>query len=167
MSNPLIRPNDPRFQRQPITDEAGNNRFADESPVAPAAGDSQPDEASSVFAPPHSSGQTYQPEYVSGQPSRHRLIQWLCASSISAIVLAFAALLLAHWSVYPLLLIAGMISGLTWYTSADELSVIRRGGVADTHRTIARLGVVIGMAGVLLTVGVVYAALWGRVALND
>lgn len=153
MSNPLIRPNDPRFQRQPITDEAGNNRFADE--------------ASSVFAPPHSSGQTYQPEYVSGQPSRHRLIQWLCASSISAIVLAFAALLLAHWSVYPLLLIAGMISGLTWYTSADELSVIRRGGVADTHRTIARLGVVIGMAGVLLTIGVVYAALWGRVALND
>jgi hypothetical protein len=167
MSNPLIRPNDPRFQRQPLTDEAGQNRFSDDAPV-PAMPADQPRADASVYASPQVSEEpAYRPEYVSGQPSRHRLIQLLSAASISALGVATVALWLEHWSVYPLLLVAGMISGLNWYTSADELSVIRRGGVDDTHRTVARLGVAIGIACALATAGIVYAAFSSGVALNE
>jgi len=167
MSNPLIRPNDPRFQRQPVTDEAGLNRFSDDAPIPAVPADQPNPEVSAYASPQHSEQPAYRPEYVSGQPSRHRLIQLLSASSISAFVLSAIAFWLEYWGVYPLVLVAGMISGLTWYTSADELSVIRRGGVDDTHRTLARLGLAIGITCTLLTVGVVYAAVAGGVAFNE
>ena len=160
MSNPLIRPNDPRFQRQPLTDESGRNRFGDDTALQAQPANDSPANDSAYASPVSSEQPAYQPEYASGQPSRQRLIQTLAASAASAIALSGIAVWLSHWTAYPLLLIALPTSGLAWYTAADELSVIRRGGLEASHRNFARIGLAVGIACTLLTVGLLYAAIF-------
>ena len=159
MSNPLIRPSDPRFQRPPITDETGINRFSEDEPIQAQPADMPATEESAFAAPQSSDERAYQPEYATGQPSRHRLIQTLSASALTAVSVAALTLWIEHWTVYPMLLIALPTAILNWYVAADELSVIRRGGVNADHRTVARLGLAVGIACTLSAIGILFTAI--------
>ncbi len=167
MSNPLIRPNDPRFQRPSLTDETGANRFADDTPPPAEFADVQPGAGSPYSTPQPSAEPAYQPEYVSGQPSRQSLIFSLTGSSVAALGGAAIAIWMAHWVTYPLLLIALPTAAVGWYTAADELSVIRKGGVGLQHRPAARFGLALGIVCTLLALALAYAAIESGIGMND
>lgn len=167
MSNPYIRPNDPRFQREPVVDEHGINRFADPVEAQPIDAELSPDEpiaaqpadspnaaAHPMYASPQlSATPAYQPEYVSGQPSRQRLIL-----SIGGSALVAAASAAVSWAVdsdWRMLLIpiCLILAGTGWYLAADELSVIRKGGLDARFRPITRLGLAMNIVAALVGVG--------------
>src|SRR5437764_9713436 len=70
MSNPLLKPNDPRFQPPEIRDPEGNNWFADGSqpPSPPGAGED-------VFvAAPSDEARPFVPKYETQERSRPTLL---------------------------------------------------------------------------------------------
>jgi hypothetical protein len=155
MSNPLIQPNDPRFQRPSLTDAAGNNRFADDM------ANDESEAAKPLFASPEVSAEpSYRPEYASGQPSRQPTFMALAGLAWAALFGAALATWVGHWMAYLMLVAAVPSAAIGWHIAADELSGIRRGGVDVKHRRAARLGMLLNMAGVVLGLVITGIAVW-------
>ena len=69
MSNPLLKPNDPRFQKPDIRDTVGKNRFADGSQQQnPPAG------AEDVFSAATDEARPFVPKYEAQEHSRPTLL---------------------------------------------------------------------------------------------
>jgi hypothetical protein len=140
MSNPLIRPNDPRFQRPALTDAEGKNRFSEENAPPQVPGDV----AESVYAAPQSPGErSYQPEYVTGQPSRQHWILLLGGGAVAALAAAIVAVWLGHWTAYLLLIVEVPLALVGCYLATDDLSAIRRGGLDVSYRATTRWGLLL------------------------
>ncbi len=163
MSNPLIRPGDPRFQRPPLHDEAGKNRFADDAPPAShsdAVGDPAARPIGDVFATPQPSEEpAYRPQYVSDQPSRRRTMLALATLSLAADAASMVAILGERWTASTVLLFAGIVTGsVAWYLATDELSAIKAGVMPAEHRPAAWTGLALASLGVLLGLAFVATA---------
>src|SRR5687768_10214988 len=89
MSNPLLKPNDPRFQRPELRDEGGQNRFADDSPPAAAP----PDETSETYAPAAGDERPFVPRYDAQQPPRTGLLYLLGSLGWIGVAVGVLALL--------------------------------------------------------------------------
>ena len=84
MSNPILKPNDPRFARPAITDGQGKNRFGDPEQVAEPA-----DEVKDVYtATPAGGEQPYQPRYETTAPSRGVWLLILAVIGLGGVALA-------------------------------------------------------------------------------
>src|SRR6186997_1034189 len=70
MSNPLLRPNDPRFQKPDLRDAAGKNQFAEGSELR-----SDSESTLNAFAPSgDAESRPYLPEYGAQQHSRSSIL---------------------------------------------------------------------------------------------
>jgi hypothetical protein len=74
MNNPLIKPNDPRFQKLPIDDEAGKNRLGDDQQAAETESNKDTMSASAFGTPKAAGKEPYRPRYESSAPSRSKLL---------------------------------------------------------------------------------------------
>src|SRR5688500_16650582 len=90
MSNPLIRPGDPRFQKPSIVDAQGQNRFGEGQP-AEESGDSSPGDA--FAAGQAGEERPYQPQYEATQKSRSGVLLLIASLGILGAVFGIVALL--------------------------------------------------------------------------
>ena len=158
MSNPLLKPNDSRFHPLELRDEAGQNRFAEES-AAPAGVDSKPGDA---FATASDDARPFEPRYEAHQAPRTALLYLLggMAWTGAAIgVVALSGLIPAGW-ICPLLGIApaGAASFLAW----EDLKAIRTGAMAAEVRPATRLAMWIGLLGLLACAAIVGSMIYGE-----
>lgn len=157
MSNPLIKPNDPRFQKPEVRDAAGQNRFGDGQPAdgAQAAGD--------VFA---AAGEErpYAPQYEAQQPARTRLLTtlwvggWMCGLTT---IVSLSGFFSFGW-LLPLL---GLVPTATaWLLAHEEMKAIRAGAIdsATTPRT--RQAFWLGLLGLIFCALGVAAMVWRRMS---
>lgn len=159
MSNPLLRPNDPRFQKPSVTDAQGQNRFAEpaegsqsSSGAAGAAG-----EGGSQYVSPASEQQPYQPKYEATQRGRTGMLFGLASFGLVGIVCGGLHLvgIFSIGSIVPL--IAIVPSAAAWLLAHEDLKAIRLGAIDEAERQNTRsaywLGVfaLLGCLGVLAT----------------
>jgi hypothetical protein len=142
MSNPLLRPNDPRFRRAPIEDAAGKNPFAEGQPASAGAPSSD-----DLFAPSGGAdARPFQPQYLAQQPARAGLfIVLACLGWMGAVLGAasLAGLFTAGW-ICPLL--GAAPAAAAWLLAYEELKSIKLGAIDVVHRPRSRLAMVLGLS---------------------
>ena len=70
MSNPLLKPNDPRFHKPSIVDSAGQNKFGERAPA-----DASKEPAGDAFAAGAAAdARPYQPHFEATQRSRGKML---------------------------------------------------------------------------------------------
>jgi hypothetical protein len=159
MSNPLLRPNDPRFQKPSIVDTAGQNRFAEGSKPpegAASGGDNSANEnAGDAFAANSSDARPYQPQYEVTHRSRSGLllvlgiVGWVCASVGTIAVLGLFDI---GW-IAPLL---GIVPAMTaWLLAHEDLKTLRLGAMDEQDRPRLRQAYWVGLSGLLACIGMV------------
>jgi hypothetical protein len=159
VSNPLLRPHDPRFQRPPLRDAAGNNVFADpDVPVPAEAADSGPLPArvveptgDNVFASPapvEGSDPTYQPQYETTHAHRGILLLVL---SIVGLVGDGTLLLFLAGTVFGLIGLLAIVPAVTAFLLARaDLVGMRQGAIDPAGLAKTRLAMWLGLAGVVV-----------------
>ena len=153
MSNPLIHPDDPRFQRRNVLDAAEKNPFADE--VGPTR-DRAP--AGDVYTTSvDGDAQPFAAQYPVQQISRARLLMFLGgvgwgAAAVGA--LSFTGWFDAGW-LCPLIGIAP--SAAAWLLAHEELKAVRLGAINSEAQPQAKQAFWLGATGVLACVGVLAA----------
>lgn len=158
MSNPLLRPNDPRFQKPSLADAQGQNRFSEGSPANPeaasAAAGSTPEGAYSSAA---SESRPYQPKYEATEKGRSGLLLVLACAGLLGIVGGVLHLLgiFGTGSIAPL---AALVPAMTaWFLAHEDLKAIRQGAMDEAHQPATRLAwwiaifAFFGSAGLLAT----------------
>jgi hypothetical protein len=141
MSNPLLKPNDPRFRQPELRDESGQSRFAEE----PAAKASDSAERSDVFAAAKGEARPFDPRYEAQQVPRTGLLYLLGGlGSIGAAigVLALLGLTDTGW-ICPLLGLGP--AGAAWLLAWEDMKAIRTGAMTEQARPAVRLAMSIGL----------------------
>jgi hypothetical protein len=155
MSNPLIRPSDPRFQKPEIRDPAGKNRFgeSDASPDSPVG-------ASEVYAAASDDARPFSPHYEVQQRSRPEMLFVLGAMGwLAAIVgaISLAGLFDIGW-LSPLL---GVIpGGAAWLLAHEELKSISAGIIAAEARGKVRHAYWLGLSALIACAAIVAAMIY-------
>lgn len=160
MSNPLLKPNDPRFQKPDIRDQAGQNLFGEAKPAdAKSAADEGVFTAAAV-----EDARPYEPKYEAQQASRVVLlttlaaIAWGCGVFGSISLTGFLSL---GW-ILPLL---GIVPAATaWLLAHDELKTIQTGAIDESARPGARRAYWMGFIGLLICLGVTAAMIWQKLS---
>ncbi|MEX2176442.1 MAG: hypothetical protein WD872_18910 [Pirellulaceae bacterium] len=160
MSNPLLKPNDPRFSRPPLTDGEGKNRFGDPGQeTAPTDAPTQPsgDHYSATVV---ASEQPYQPRYETTAPSRGVLLLVLAVVGIGGAGLGMTSLsgLAAAGWIFPLC--ATVVSMSAWLLARSDLRAMRHGGRDEAGRPLTLVAMWLGIAGLAACVGSVGAMIW-------
>jgi hypothetical protein len=151
MSNPLLKPEDPRFRKPELRDEAGQNRFAEEE-AAKAGEDSKSGDA---FATASGDARPFDPRYEAHQTPRTALLYLLdgMAWTGAAVgVIALSGVIPAGW-IFPLLGIAP--AGAAWLLAWDDIKAIRTGAMAAEARPATRLAMWIGLLGLFACASIV------------
>jgi hypothetical protein len=161
MSNPLLKPNDPRFQKPQVEAEA--NPFA-ESPAerASAGGPGSAVEEQNVFAPAAGAGddRPFVPAYTAQQQPRFPILLVLGAVGWFAAVLgaiALAGLFDIGW-LAPLLGLGP--AGAAWLLAHEDLKAIRAGAIAAEAHQATRHAFWLGLTGLLACAGIVAAMIF-------
>jgi hypothetical protein len=155
MSNPLIRPNDPRFQRLRIADDAGQNRFGDSEQLS-----ADSDKAAGSFAASTGSELPYQPKYETTTPSRSKLLTTLAMFGLGGAivgVLGAAGIVDSGW-VFPLC--GAVASGTALFLAYGDLREMTLGARDAAGRGSTNLSLWLGLLGLLGCVGLVAAMNW-------
>jgi hypothetical protein len=163
MSNPLIRSNDPRFQKPSIVDAQGQNRFGDEQPASQSAEDaSAADQATgdAFAAGPSGEERPYQPEYETTQKSRGGLLILIASLGLAGALIGVIALLDIFPSGYFATLISVVPAASAWLLAREDLKTMRLGAMDDSGRQRTVLAYWLGLFGLLACVGVVATAIW-------
>lgn len=167
MSNPLLRPGDPRFQRPPLRDEAGNNVFADpDAPIPAEAADGQPlapsprsENAANVFAPPSGTtevGPVYQPQYATTHAHRGILLLVLAIVGLAG---DGALLLIFTGSMFGIAGLAAIVpAGIAFLFGRADLTAMRQGSVDPSGRPQTLVAMWLGLAGAVLYLAIVAVA---------
>jgi hypothetical protein len=160
MSNPLLRPNDPRFAKPSIQDEAGKNRFGDDQPAA------GPAEGGELFAAAASEEpRPYVPKYEAQQAPRTRLLTLLAAIGWGCGLggaISLTGWLMMGW-LLPLLGIGFAMTA--WQLAYQDLKAIESGAIDASARPRTRHAFWLGLLGLLICLSVVAAMLWRQMAL--
>jgi len=158
MSNPLLKPNDPRFQKPEIRDAAGQNQFGEAQPA-----DSKSAAKEGVFAAAATDdARPYEPRFEAHQASRVVLlttlasIAWLCGVFGSISLTGFLSL---GW-ILPLL---GIVPAATaWLLGHEELKTIQTGAIDESARPGTRRAYWMGFIGLLICLAVMAAMIWQK-----
>jgi hypothetical protein len=156
MSNPLLKPSDPRFQKPDMRDAEGKNRFGEgERPVeAPQA------EAEVYAAAAVDEARPFVPRYEAQQQPRAGLLflfgglAW-AAAAIGTISLAGVFDL--GW-LAPLL---GIVpAAAAWFLANEDLKAIRVGAITADARSQTQHGFWLGVTGLVACLGIVAAMIY-------
>ena len=158
MSNPLLRPNDPRFQQPDMRDAQGKNQFAESADELVDAS-----AADEVYAAAAETGERpYEPKYEVQQRSRAGLLLFLGGIAWAAAVVgavSLASVFKIGW-VGPLL---GVFpGGAAWFLAHEELRSIRMGAIDANADTPARHAFWLGLTGLLACLGIVVSMVYRR-----
>jgi hypothetical protein len=156
MSNPLLRPNDPRFQKPELRDAEGKNRFSEGKQQTES-----PDRDADVFAAAAANEKRpFEPRYEAQQEPRTWLLFLLGGLSwVAAGIGTFSltGLLDLGW-ISPL---AGLIpGGAAWFLAYEELKAIRVGAITANARSQTLYAFWLGLTGLLACVGIVAAMIY-------
>jgi hypothetical protein len=144
MTNPLIKPNDPRFRQLDIRDEQGKNQFSEGASLGDAT--SRQD----VFASSDADvSRPYLPEYAAQQHSRFGLLLSLAVAGWAAAVygaISFTGVLTSGW-ISPLLGIAP--AAAAWLLAHQELHAASVGAIDESNESRIRLAWWLGLTALL------------------
>jgi hypothetical protein len=145
MSNPLLKPEDPRFKRANVRDGAGRNPFAERDEALHAAtNDARP----------------FAPRYAAQQPSRAGLFLFLGGMGWgTALVgcMSIAGLFDLGW-ISPLLGVGP--AAAAWLMARNELQAIDIGAMDPTNRPQARQAFWLGLTAFIACLAVVTAMIY-------
>jgi hypothetical protein len=156
MSNPLLKPNDPRFQKPEIRDPQGANRFGEHGQPAAAP----TDEIEIYAASASDEARPFEPRYEAQQQPRTGMLLLLgglawAAGAIGA--LSLTGFFDMGW-LFPLV---GLGPGAAaWFLANEELKAIRVGAVTADARSQTRHAFWLGLTGLLACLGVVFAMIY-------
>lgn len=154
MSNPLLKPGDPRFSKPSLIDAAGQNRFADQDPAEENSPDSATASDASQSAEPYvapsaSSELPFQPHYETTAASRETLHLILASIGLAGALSGAASLLgIFHlgWFVPLCAVVASASAAVMAYKDLGEMHV---GGRDSQGRQFTLLAMWLGMCGLL------------------
>ncbi|QDU28324.1 hypothetical protein ETAA8_34240 [Anatilimnocola aggregata] len=140
MSNPLLRPDDPRFRKQQISQADGANPYAEGDGVLEAEADAASTRDKNSFAAPASSGgRPFVPQYEVTADHRAGLLLILTSITILASGVAWltaTSFMLVGW-LLPLIGIVPSIAVV--FLAADDLRTMRLGARDPAGRTLTLL----------------------------
>jgi hypothetical protein len=154
MSNPLLRPNDPRFQKTDVHDAEGKNRFGESEQreeVAP----------SDIYAAAATDeARPFAPQYEVQQRSRATLLLWLgglgwFAASLGAV--SYTGLFDIGW-VAPLLGLAP--AAAAWFLAYEDLKAIRVGAIDEAALSPTRHAFWLGVSGLVACAAIIAAMIY-------
>jgi hypothetical protein len=160
MSNPLLRPNDPRFRQPALHNEAGKNRFAEEAAAKPGA-DAQ---GGDVFAATSGESRPFEARFEAQQPPRTRLLfvlgglGWI-AAAIG--VLAILGQTEIGW-ICPLLGLGP--AGGSLLLAHEDVKAIRVGAMDERYRQPTRLAWWLGLFGLVACAAIVGSMIYRQMA---
>lgn len=150
MSNPLLRPDDPRFQPRQVQQPDGTNPFSEGEALLDAAAASQ-ERRDNVFAPPaDDGGRPFVPHYELTADHRGGLL--LALSSIGIIAsltgwLVIGGVMSVGW-LFPLL---GVVPAFTVvFMAYEDLKMMRLGGRDSAGRGLTRTALIISASSLVL-----------------
>ncbi|MFN0020639.1 MAG: hypothetical protein ACKVP0_20465 [Pirellulaceae bacterium] len=167
MSNPLLKPNDPRFTKPSLTDAAGRNVFAEgtgNEVVAASAVDGSSATLDDNIYRSSADSAPYQPRFEVSQGHRGVLLLVLATTGLVGSLLGFASLsglwvlgwVFSFLSVVP----AACAMGLGW----QDLRAIRVGAMDPMGRNLTQIAFWLGSLGVFFSVAmdaaVIYFAIY-------
>jgi hypothetical protein len=156
MSNPLLRPNDPRFHKPDIRDQQGKNLFGDgqAEQKPPSGGEDIYSAATTDEARP------FVPQYQVQQHSRPTLLFILAGVGWAAAVvgaISLAGFFDFGW-ISPLL---GVVpAGAAWLLAYEELKAIAAGVIASEAREKSRHAYWLGLMGLILCLAMIAAMIY-------
>lgn len=159
MSNPLLKPNDPRFRQPAMRDEAGTNRFGEE---VEQGSEGRP--GGDAFATASGDARPYDPQYEVQQPARSGMLFVL--GGLGWIGAAVGVLALLEWTatgwICPLLGLgpAAAAALLAW----EDLKAIRAGAMADQNRLATRLALWCGLLALVACAAIVGSMIFRQMA---
>jgi hypothetical protein len=153
MSNPLIRPNDPRFQKPSIADAQGQNRFAEDLGLADQAAKAAEQAAGNQFSSAASEATPYRPRFEATQQGRAGLLLVLAVLGLTGTMFGALSILniLQAGSIVPLIAIAPAMAA--WLLGHADLNAIRAGAIDEGHRPGTHLAYWLGLLATLGCVG--------------
>jgi hypothetical protein len=158
LSNPLIRPNDPRFQKPSIVDAAGQNRFGEGQAAGDAAGAAA---SSDAFAAGTSDeAHPYQPQYEVTQKSRSGLLLGIACLGFAGALVGVIALVDLFPSGYFATLISVIPAATAWLLAYSDLKTMRLGAMDDSGRQRTLLAYWLGLLGLIACVAIVATMIW-------
>lgn len=156
MSNPILKPGDPRFKQPSIVDGSGQNRFADadsDEQAAQGGGDM-------YAATQATSERPFEPRYETTAPSRGVILLVLAIVGLAGAglgVTSLTGIMLAGW-IFPLCAI--MASGTACVLAYGHLREMSTGARDDSGRELTLVALVLGMLGLFACIGSVASMIW-------
>jgi len=161
MSNPLLRPGDPRFVKPSIHDAQGKNLFAEpgekqEVTLLPseAGSPASPSPDTNVYAPSAESV-PYQPRYVVSQKHRGVLLLVLALTGLLGSFVGVTSLLGIFVLGWVLSALAVVPAGCAWALGAQDLRSIRLGAMDPAGLNLTRVATWLGALGLLSSIAMV------------
>lgn len=147
MTNPLLRPDDPRFRPKKVAGDADANPFSEGDAVLDAEA-TAPNRNTNTFAPAATdSSRPFLPQYVMTADHRGWLLLALDLISFFACLLG----VLVNWIGYALPLLGIMPAVVVVFLAAEDLRMMKLGGRNPAGQSITRLA--LGVA-VFLTLAI-------------
>ena len=151
MSNPLLRPNDPRFRKGEIVDSEGKNVFGDEAQTSAA-----PDNNGEVYAASAAGEERpYSPTYEVQQPPRSGLLLLLAALGWTGAIIgaiSFTGFFASGW-ICPLLGVGP--AAAAWLLAHEDLKALSLDAIAPAARPQTRLAKWLGVFALIACLAVV------------
>jgi hypothetical protein len=167
MSNPLLKPGDPRFAKPSPIDAAGQNRFAELDEVEATAVEQTGDQTSDAktaadiyAATPAGSQLPFQPQYETTAPSRERLLLVLAGIGMVGVACGAISLLDIYNTGWLLPLCAVFAAGPAWVLAYMDLGEMRFGGRDREGRQQTLLAMWLGVGGMLGCLATAVSMMW-------
>jgi len=160
MSNPLLKPGDPRFQQPSIVDAAGQNRFSDTEQGDAEQASDQAGGADSYAATPATSERPFEPHYETTAQSRELVLLVLAGIGLAGAACGASSLsgiLITGWL---LPLCAVFAAGPAWILAYNDLREMRTGGRDAAGRPPTLLAMWLGVGALLACIASVATMMW-------
>ena len=156
MSNPILKPSDPRFVRPSIVDGQGKNRFGDTE----QAGEGTAVEDTNVYAAQDAGERPYEPRYQQTAPSRGIWLLSLALLGLAGVAAAassFSGMAMTGW-IIPL---CGLVaSTAAWLLAHGDLGEMRQGSRDPAGYGLTQIALWLGVVGLVACLASVAGMIW-------
>jgi hypothetical protein len=168
MSNPLLNPGNPRFQKPLVIDAAGQNRFADqETDEAAEPGDASA-AAGAYEATSATSQRPFEPRYEATAQSRETILLIVASLGLAGAACGATSIMGILITGWLLPLCAIFAAGTAWVLAYKDLGEMYLGGRDDSGRSPTLLALWMGVFGMLACIAsVVWMIVLGMGPLPD
>jgi hypothetical protein len=158
MSNPLLKPDDPRFRPKQLTQADGANPFAEGDAVLEAEAVTPKREGNAFAAPAGGDNLPFLPHYETTAAHRGGMLLMLTAISILGACLS----IFVGYLGWLLPLLAIVPAGVVIFLAADDLKMMRLGGRDPSGRALTLTALILSsflVVGIAVVVGLLIY--WG------